>query len=336
MHIREVFDVIDMHAGGEPLRIITGGYPALRGRTTLDRRDELLAHYDHYRRRLMSEPWGHEDMYGCLLVDPERSDSVYGLIFMHNDGYSSMCGHAVIAVTKMLVETGRIVPAPGAREVSARFDVPSGQVKAHARLENGRVSSVWFENVPAYVVALAQEVIAGDRHFMVDVAFGGAFYAIVDVKGLQRSIDPRDLDDLRRWAKDIKAVVQSLGLARHPLDARLDGIYGVIFTDGAKSPDHFSRHVTVFADGQIDRSPCGSCISARLAVLDRRQCIERNRPYIFESIIDTTFTGTVLGDASPGDGNVRIRTSVEGQAYVTGFRRFYENPFDTQGPFLLR
>ncbi|PSR22969.1 MAG: proline racemase [Sulfobacillus acidophilus] len=336
MNIREVFDVIDLHAGGEPLRIITAGYPPLRGRTVLDQRDELLAHYDHYRRRLMAEPWGHEDMSGCLLVSPERPDSLYGLIFMHNQGYSFLFGHAILAVTKMLVETGQVVFQAGAKDVSVRYDVPYGQITAHARLHQGCVSSVWFENVPAYVVALDQVISIGSRSIDIDVAFSGAFYALVDVKALQKSVNFHDLDDLRQWAQDIKAAVETLGLARHPHEPRFDGIDGVVFTDSADSPDHLSRQVTVFADGAVDRSPGSSGISARLAVLGRRQRVERNRTYFFESVIDTIFGGIVLGDAPPVDGHMGIRTAVEGQAFLTAFRRFYENPFDKQGPFLLR
>lgn len=336
MHSREVFDVIDMHAAGEPLRIITGGYPPLHGRTVLDQRDELLAQFDPYRRRLMAEPWGHEDMYGCLLVHPERPDSLYGLIFMHNEGYSNMCGHATIAVTKMLVETGQVVAEAGANEAVVRYDVPSGQIEAHARLNQGRVASVWFENVAASVMATDLLITAGNREVRVDVAFGGAFYVVVDVKEIGLAVELNALDDLRRWAFHLKSAVQPLNLAKHPVDARLDGVYGVIFTDRARESGHFSRHVTVFADGQVDRSPCGSCISARLAVLDKKQRIERNHPLVFESVLDTTFVGTVLGNGPPLGEHATVRTAVEGQAYVTGFRRFYENPFDPLGPFLLR
>lgn len=334
--VREVFDVVDLHAAGEPLRLITNGYPPIPGTTILDKRAYCAEHLDHYRRMLMFEPWGHEGMYGCLLVPAERPDSLYGLIFMHNEGYSTMCGHATIAVTQWLVESGRVDTPAGAEDVAVRLDVPSGQVQAHARLADGKVESVWFENVPAFAVELDRPVMVDGRRVRLDVGFGGAYYAVVESPQLGLRVEPENIDALRQWAARIKAAVEPLGLTVHPADARLNGLYGVIFTDAPHQADRLSRNLTVFADGQIDRSPCGSGVSTRLAILDAKGAIERGTTYRIESIIDTTFMGHVTGDALPVGPYRAVRTIIEGSAHVVGFRRFFRNLHDPLEPFLIR
>lgn len=336
MDIREVFDVIDMHAAGEPLRIILSGYPRVLGRTVLEKRQYLQEHLDGLRRKLMWEPWGHEDMYGCLLVEPERADSLYGLIFMHNEGYSTMCGHATIAVTKMVVETGRVSVPADAEEVIVRFDVPSGQVEAHAHIRDGRVHHVEFENVPAFPIALNAEVTVDERTICLDVSFGGAYYAIVDSQSLGLAVTPENVDAFRAWAAKIKPAVERMNLTQHPEDPRLDGLYGVIFTSSPEDPSHHSRNITVFAEGQVDRSPCGSCLSSRLAVLDAKKQIDRTQLVVVESVIGTSFTGHVIGDGPRVGDFASVRTTVAGQASWLGFRRFFGNPHDAVEPFLVR
>ncbi|NMP21426.1 proline racemase family protein [Sulfobacillus harzensis] len=331
MNIREVFDVIDLHAGGEPLRVIMSGYPAIPPGTILDKRDYVASRWDRYRQRLLFEPWGHEGMYGCLVVEPERPDSDFGLLLMHNQGYSAMCGNATLAVTKLFVETGRVPIAESRDQVVIRYDVPCGQVEAHAELKNGRVERVSFDNVPAFPVALNQTVRVRGRDIMVDVAFGGAYYAILPSAALDLTVEPESLDSLVDGAAEIKAAVAALDLTRHPIDDRLSGLYGVIFTDTPHDTAHLSRQVAIFADGQVDRSPCGSGVSARLAVLDAKGEIQPRQDYGFESVIDTVFVGRVTGDAGTG-----IRTTIAGHAYVTGFRRFYGNPAEMVEPFLMR
>lgn len=336
MEIQEVFDVVDMHVGGEPLRIITSGYPALPGRSLLDKRAYLQEHLDRYRQLLMLEPWGHEEMYGCLVVDPERRESLYGLIFLHNEGYSTMCGHAIIAVTRWLVDTRKVSVPAGAEDVALKMDVPSGQIVAHARLRGDQVSSVWFENVPAFAVELNRTLVVGGRDLVLDVGFGGAYYAIVEAAQLGLSVEPEAVDALREWAGAIKAEVESLNLTDHPGEPRLNGLYGVIFTDPPHDSDHFSRNLTIFANGQVDRSPCGSCVSTRLAVWDAKGTIDHGRSYAIESVMDSVFTGSVVGEGPSVGRFSTVRTVVEGCAYFSGFRRFFGSSHDAVGPFLMR
>jgi proline racemase len=337
MRIREVFECVDLHAAGEPLRLITSGYPPLPPGSLLDRRQYLETHLDHYRQWLMYEPWGHEDMYGCLLLPAERPDSAAGLLFMHNAGYSTMCGHATIAVTTWLVDSGQIPVPSGSDEVAVKLDVPSGQVTARAFVSAGRVESVEFENVPAFARALDAEIEVDGRSFTVDVGWGGAFYALIPAARLGTRVTPENVDVLRHWFWKLKPAVEQAGLVEHPLEPRLSGLYGVIFTDPPAEAGHYGRQLTIFADGEADRSPCGSCVSARLAVLAARKEIETGTELPIESVLGTVFTGTWLGPSGSQVGPYpAMRTTVRGEAYVTGFRRFYRDPADPVGAFLIR
>ncbi|MGC8488195.1 MAG: proline racemase family protein [Clostridia bacterium] len=344
MNVRDVLHVVDLHAGGEPLRVIVDGYPPIPGRTILERRAYLETHLDHLRKRLMWEPWGHEDMYGCLILPPERDTSDFGLIFMHNAGYSTMCGHATIAVTRFLVETGRVPWDGQSPEVVIRYDVPSGEVTSHAVMEvnDGRVTSVWFENVPAWALALDETVSVGGRRITYDVGYGGAFYALVEAGALGLRVEPAAVPELKETARQIRDAIhadhaQHAGHALvHPLEPRIRGLYGVIFTEPPKDPRHQARHVTVFADREVDRSPCGSCVSARMAVEHAHGRLPVGTAYAVESVLDTVFTGEVLGEGPAVGQHRTVRTRISGMAYLVGFRRFYVDPGDPLPPFLIR
>ena len=337
MDVREVFHVVDLHAGGEPLRLIVDGYPPIPGGTILERRAYLQEHLDHYRRRLMWEPWGHEDMYGCHLLPPERESSDFGLIFMHNAGYSTMCGHAVIAVTRYLVETGRVAPGPGrAIEATVRYDVPSGVVTAHAVTEDGHVASVWFENVPAWAEVLNETVQVENRVLPIDIGYGGAYYALVEADALGLTVEPAAVPALKEAARRIRRAVETERVLRHPVEPAIEGLYGVIFTAPPRDPRHRARHVTVFADREVDRSPCGSCVSARMAVEHAKGLLHVNEPYAVESVLDTVFEGKVLGPGPHAGPHQTVRTTVAGTAYIVAFRRFYLDPTDPLPPFLIR
>lgn len=336
MNVREVFHVVDLHAGGEPLRVVVDGYPPIPGRTILERRSYLETHLDHYRKRLMWEPWGHEDMYGCLVLPPERETSDFGLIFMHNAGYSTMCGHATIAVTRFLVESGRVPWDNQSAEVVIRFDVPSGVVTAHAVMGGGQVTSVWFENVPAFAAALDQVVTLEGHPVRYDIGYGGAFYALVAAEDVGLTVEPGKVPALKAAARQIKAAIHDQRVVQHPEEPRIAGLYGVIFTDPPKEGAHQARHVTVFADREVDRSPCGSCVSARMAVEHAHGRLFPGKPYAVESILDTVFTGEVLGRGPDVAMFPTVRTRISGMAYVVGFRRFYIDPHDPMPPFLIR
>ena len=222
---------IDAHTAGEPLRLIIDGFPRVEGSTMLERREWVRANCDHLRTALMLEPRGHADMYGALLTEPERPDSDAGVLFMHNEGYSTMCGHGVIAVVTMALERGLIVPRNGDAIV---LDAPAGQIRTRARVRRDagstRVERVSFVNVPSFTLHAALPIRLGSREVSVDVAFGGAFYAIVDAESAGLPVRAEYLSDLRRAGMAIKHAVEAAVQVAHPEEPGLNGIYGTIFT----------------------------------------------------------------------------------------------------------
>ena len=293
------------------------GFPTIEGRTILEKREFIREHHDDLRRALMLEPRGHLDMYGALLTEPEHEGSDAGVLFMHNEGYSTMCGHGVIAVTTMAIERGLIVPrVPGA----IVLDAPAGQVRARANIRDGRVESVSFENVPSFVLHGGVPVRLGSRELRADVAFGGAFYAIVDSEAVGIPVVPERLGDLRRAGMEIKHAVEAAVKVAHPTEPGLHGIYGTIFTGPASGPADL-RNVTIFAEAEVDRSPCGTGTAAVMAVLAAMGLLGPDQPFTHESIIGTTFRGRVLRETMVGELSA-ILPEIEGSAYITGESTF--------------
>ena len=316
---------VDYHTGGEPFRIVTGGVEPPQGATILDKRRDALARLDDVRRLLVHEPRGHADMYGCFVVEPNDPGADLGVVFFHNAGYSTACGHGTIALVTWALDEGVVERVDG--ETRVVVDVPSGRLETWARVEDGRVRSVRFRNVPAYVWAEGLEV--GGR--TVDVAFGGAFYASVEER-----VEPRELPRLIELGRRIKRALEEEHDVVHPLEPELRDIYGVIFWQHEGESPLTQRNVTVFADGEVDRSPCGSGTSARLALLDRAGRLPRGQELRHLSIVGSEFRGRVVGDADVG-GTPAVVTEVEGSAYRTGEHVFELDPDDPLGTgFLLR
>jgi proline racemase len=310
---------IDAHTAGEPLRLIVDGFPRIEGRTMLDKREWVREQHDSLRRALMLEPRGHADMYGALLTEPERGGSDAGVLFMHNEGYSTMCGHGVIAVVTIAVERGILTLAPGRRDIV--LDSPAGCIRATFDSGGGgRVERVAFENVPSFVLAAGIPVRLGSRELRVDVAFGGAFYAIADVESAGLAIDPKRLPELRRAGMAIKEAIEGTLKVEHPLEPELRGIYGTIFTGPATSTADL-RNVTVFADAEVDRSPCGTGTSAVMAVLAAMGLLPAGTTFTHESIVSMTFRGRIVGETTVGD-HPAIVPEIEGAAWITGEHTF--------------
>jgi proline racemase len=309
---------IDAHTAGEPLRLIVDGFPHVEGATMLERREWVRANCDHLRTALMLEPRGHADMYGALLTEPERQDSDAGVLFMHNEGYSTMCGHGVIAVVTMAIERGLIVPRGGEAIV---LDSPAGRIKARAEIRRvggrTRVERVSFVNVPSFILRAAVPVRLGSREVRADVAFGGAFYAIVDAESAGMAVRPEHLGDLRRAGMAIKHAVEAAGRVAHPTEPGLHGVYGTIFTGPPSSVDAHLRNVTIFADAEVDRSPCGTGTCAVMAVLSAMGLLGPDQTFVHESIIGTRFRGRIAGETAVGD-LPAILPEIEGEAYITG------------------
>jgi proline racemase len=318
-------EVVDYHTGGEPFRIVTGGAPPLEGTTILERRRFARDHADHVRRLLVHEPRGHADMYGCHVVSPNDDGADLGVVFFHNEGYSTACGHGTIALVTWALDEGVIERREGVIRVVV--DVPSGRLETWATVEDGRVGSVRFRNVPAFVWARGVE--ASGR--VVDVAFGGAFYA-----SLEERVAPAELPRLIALGREVKASLEARHEIVHPVEPELRDVYGVIFWQEEESDPLTQRNVAVFADGEVDRSPCGSGTSARLALLDEEGRLPRGAELRHRSIVGSEFTGRVVGDADVA-GRAGVVTEVEGSAFRTGRAVFELDPADPLGEgFLLR
>jgi proline racemase len=316
---------VDYHTGGEPFRIVTGGVETPRGETILDRRRDALTRLDHVRRLLVHEPRGHADMYGCFVVPPEDDGADLGVVFFHNAGYSTACGHGTIALVTWALDEGVVAREEGENRVVV--DVPSGRLETWADVEGGRVRSVRFRNVPAYVHA--EGLGAAGRSL--DLAFGGAFYASVEER-----VEPRELPRLIELGRELKRAIEAEHDVVHPLEPELRDVYGVIFWQEEGEEPLTQRNVTVFADGEVDRSPCGSGTSARLALLDGSGRLPRGEELRHRSIVGSEFQARVVGDAEVA-GRPAVVTEVEGSAFRTGEHVFTLDPDDPLGQgFLLR
>jgi proline racemase len=327
-----VMTTLDVHAAGEPLRIITGGLPELEGDTILERRRFMQQHYDHIRRTLMWEPRGHYNMYGCALTPPVTPEADLGVIFMHNEGYSTMCGHGVIALVTALVETGTL-PAKGT-QTPVNLDTPAGLVRATAHLDGaGQVERVSFLNVPSFVYARDVEIaVPGWGTLRVDVAFGGAFYAFLNAEDVGLTVRPEQMAQLVAAGEAVKKAVNEVLPIKHPVEEDLGFLYGTILIGPAEIPDHHSRNICVFADAEVDRSPTGTGVSARLAIHHARGEIAEGQQVIIESILGagSAFGGRVVGRARVGNYEAII-PEVSGSAFITGRQEFFLDPRDTLG-----
>ncbi|HXN04265.1 MAG TPA: proline racemase family protein [Candidatus Acidoferrum sp.] len=324
---RLMVSTVDYHTAGEPFRIVSGGVPSLRGATILEKRRYALEHLDHIRQLLVFEPRGHADMYGGFVTDPQDSGAQLGVVFFHNAGYSTACGHGTIALVTWAIDAA-MVPASGP-SVEVVVDVPSGRVRTVASLQDGRVRSVRFRNVPSFVLVEGLSMSVAGRQIELAVAYGGAFYAIVPAERFALPIEPAFVPRFIELGREIKAAIEADRGIVHPLEPELEGIYGVMFTAG-------NRNVTVFADGEVDRSPCGSGTSARLALLDRQGELPRGAALMHESVIGTRFASRVVADDRVGD-YPAVVTEIEGSAHLTGYHQFVLAADDPLGAgFLLR
>ncbi|MET0772973.1 MAG: proline racemase family protein [Candidatus Limnocylindrales bacterium] len=346
---RATIETIDLHAGGEPIRLVRSGYPKVPLAPILERRRWVREHADSARRALMYEPRGHRDMYGAVLLPPHREDADIAVLFMHNEGYSTMCGHGIIALTTGLIEEG-LYPASVPR-TTIRWETPAGVVTATASTETAEdghveVSGVSFVNVPAYLHARDLVVrpsgvgLAGPVG--VQLAFGGAYYGIVDAAEIGLRVVPESIGELTRMGAAITEVLRADHLPVHPVEPELGFVYGTIIVDmdPATSPDGRAtdatmRNVTVFADAEVDRSPCGSGTSALLAWLHGAGRIAIGDGIANASITGAVFQGRIEGATRLGD-RFAVSTSVAGTGYVTGYHTFVVDERDPLGDgFLL-
>ena len=326
----------DYHTGGEPFRIVTGGVPALEGSTVPERRRWAAANVDHVRQLLVNEPRGHADMYGAFVTPPNDDKADLGVVFFHNEGFSTACGHGTIALVTWALDSGRVTGTPVGTSIAVTVDVPSGRLPCSARLDaDRRVEAVRFRNVPSFVLAYDVTVQTERGPSTLDVAFGGAFYGMLDVARLGLGLTPEALPELIALQRQLRPALEHSLRVVHPEERDLSGIYGVIFWESIGPAEQ--RNVTVFADGEIDRSPCGSGTSARLAALHARGELATGVQFLHRSIVDSVFQAWVVGEGPDIDGHPSVVTEVEGSAYRTGEALFSLDARDPLGTgFLLR
>jgi proline racemase len=331
---------VDYHTAGEPFRIVADPPVELSGDSVADRRARAIASPEANRLRqlLCYEPRGHADMYGAFIVPPDDGDADIGVLFWHKDGFSTACGHGTIALGVWALQTGRVAPGrTGVTDVV--IDVPSGRVTARVRADDDRITAVDFVNVESYVIAAAVPVVTSRGELTVNVSFGGAIYASVEADPAGLSVTEQQLPELISLGREVKRALAGSPHAQHPADQRLSGIYGTIIFDDlgtGDAGDLHQRNVTVFADGEVDRSPCGSGTCARLAALHASGQLGAGQTLTHESIVGTRFDGRVLGHGTAG-GRPAVVPQVTGMAYKTGEHVFCVDPADPLTPgFVLR
>jgi len=313
---------IDMHTGGEPLRVIVDGLPPIEGRTVLEKRRYFRDHYDHLRTGLMWEPRGHADMYGAVITS--SADGDFDVFFLHNEGYSTMCGHAILALTKLVVETGLV------DKDEITFNVPAGKIHARASVSDGKVTEASFRNVPSFLYLRDQCVdVQGIGSLQFDVAYGGAFYAFVDAEAVGLEITAEHVDRIIDYGRRIKRAVMNQFPIEHPFEEDLSFLYGTIFTAPALDRSHHSRNACIFAEGELDRSATGSGVSARAALHFARGELGLNERVTIESILGSTMSVEVVGVTKFGPYDAVI-PEVSGTASIIGRNEFC---FDPEDPF---
>ena len=320
---------IDMQAGGEPLRVVIDGLPPIEGRTVLEKRRYFREHYDYLRTGLIWEPRGHADMYGAVIMPSVDAD--FDVFFMHNEGYSTMCGHAIIALTKLAVET-RLVSK---NEIT--FNVPAGRISARATVVEGEVVETSFRNVPSFVYLHNQRAgVPGIGSVSFDVAYGGAFYAFVSAPELGLRLEPDQANQLIEYGRLIKHAVISQFPITHPFEQDLSFLYGTIFTGPPNDPTHHSRNVCIFAEGELDRSATGSGVSARAALHFAAGELKLNERITIESILGSTMSVKVAEVTEYGPYDAVI-PEVSGTASIIGRNEFCFDPEDPfRAGFILR
>ena len=302
----------------------------MQGKTILEKRRFISERYDHLRKLLMLEPRGHSGMYGCLITPPTTEDGDFGVLFMHNEGYSTMCGHGIIAVTKVAVETG-MVEAGDEEKLAIKIDSPAGRITSFAHLKAKKVEKVSFHNVPSFVYAENIKVpVEGIGEVIVDIAFGGAFYVFVDAGQLGVKVIPQHSDRLVKLGMEIKyKIMDQMGIV-HSLEPELHGIYGTIITEEVArdtSGNLVSKNVTIFADAQIDRSPTGTGTAARVALLHKKGLLQKGLVLTNKSIIDTIFEGCIV-DFTKVAAFDAVIPEISGTAQIMGFNQLVLDPQD--------
>jgi proline racemase len=320
------YRTIDMHTGGEPVRIVLEGFPEPQGATVLAKRADAMARLDVHRRRLMLEPRGHAEMYGALPVAATVPGAAFGVLFMHHSGFSTMCGHATIALGRWAVDCGRVALHQGSADFV--LECPCGPVDVHVTEGGTRLA---FDSVPGFAAALDLTVeVPGFGRILCDIGYGGAFYAILPASRLGIDLAVTPIGQQREAARAVTDAIRGRHAVRHPTEPDLGFLYGTILTDDASSRDGISRNLCVFGEGQIDRSPTGSGVTARLAVDATRGMVGTGEQRCFAGPTGVPFTGEIIAEQYLADRRA-FRVRVSGSAFYSGSTIFTVEAGDALG-----
>lgn len=325
--MRHVFSCIDGHTAGNPVRLVIGGAPILDGRSMSDRRQDFMARYDWIRTGLMFEPRGHDMMSGGLFYPPEGPDADIGILFMETSGCLPMCGHGTIGMVTFGLEQGLIQPRTPGR---FKAEVPAGVIDLEYEMTSGRVPWVRIRNVPAYLAMQDLEVdVPGFGRLTVDIAYGGNFYAIIEPQGLYAGLDALGAAEIVRLSRIIRAALREQVEPVHPLDPTIRGVSHVLWADAPRGEGADGRNAVFYGERAIDRSPCGTGTSARLAQLHARGRLKAGQAFVHESYIGSRFIGRIEAETTVGD-RIAVVPSIQGSAVMTGLNTIW---IDDEDPF---
>ncbi|MEG0842949.1 MAG: proline racemase [Romboutsia sp.] len=317
---------VDSHTMGEPTRIVIGGIPNIKGNTMAEKKEYLEKNLDHIRTAIMLEPRGHNNMFGSIITQPCDEDSDFGIIFMDGGGYLNMCGHGTIGAITVAIETGIVDAVEPITNVV--MEAPAGIVHAEARVENGKVKEVSFINIPAFLYKKDLEVeLPGIGNVKFDISFGGSFFAIVHAEQLGLKIVPENAGKLTDLGLKLRDIINENIEIKHPTLEHIKTVDLVEIYDAPTHPEATYKNVVIFGKGQVDRSPCGTGTSAKLATLYAKGELKEGEKFIYESILGTLFKGEIVGIDKVGEFDAVI-PKVSGTAYITGFNHFVIDPED--------
>jgi proline racemase len=328
MRLRRLFTAVDSHTVGEPARIIVGGIPYIPGATMFDKKRQIEEQWDDIRQLLMYEPRGHSAMSGAILTQPTVPGADIGLVFIEVSGCLPMCGHDTIAACTVLLETG-ILPAKEP-VTDLVLDTPAGIVRAQVEVGERGVTGVTFQNVPAFLFLKDVEVdVSGIGRIVADIAYGGNFYAILSAEMVNLPLLPENASRFAQVGGEIRSALNAKVEVTHPDNPRIRGVSHVMFTGEPTKPEATKKNAVLYGPSGIDRSPCGTGTSARMAQLHARGQLGLNQPFVHESIIGSLFYGRLVGEAKVGSYQAVIPT-IKGRAFISGFNTII---LDREDPF---
>ena len=331
MKLNKMISVIDTHTAGEAARLVTAGIPKIPGKDMVEKKQYFIDHLDDVRKSVMFEPRGHQDMFGAFLLPPTKEEADFGLVFMDTGGYLNMCGHNTNAAVTAAVETGMVDVEEGATEKEVVVETPAGLIYATAKLKDkgGKVKEVSFKNVESFLYKRDVELdVEGVGHIKFDISFGGSFFCIISADQLGLEVKPENASKLKEAGLKIRDAINANIEIQHPTLEHIKTVDLVEIYDKPSHPEATFKNVVVFGDGNIDRSPCGTGTSAKLATLYAKGELKPGEPFVYESILGTLFKGRIVEERKLAEYDAII-PEITGSGYILGFSNYVYDPDDS-------